>query len=252
MTLVKRYIKESTESERVEFFEKEALRMWKIRDEGKKVNLPINFIALRREGLLKKHIKLIKKYFKISGEEVSNVTYYYLEDNERLEIFLEESSGGFDWKQNFMPFSFKTKIGGDYRRYHLGFFATAITVFKDLQYRGMLTKDKIIDLFGYSHGAGALPSFYSMLLHNSTSTVLDSIKKFEPPRDIYMPNRAVKKECEDHINFIQGIDVVTKVPWWMKSLGCKINIKGRPLPFFKGILRAVFDHDIYWTDPSKS
>lgn len=248
MDEMKRLILNGSEKDRENYFAIEAERMWNVKYMGNKVSIPINFQALKREGILPWHIKRLKKYFTVSGEIRDNVTYYYYQDGEKLEIFLEESEGVFDWKQNLMAFNFKVKIGYDYRRYHLGFFATALTVFKDLVNKELLNKETIVELYGYSHGAGAVPGLYSMIKWNSEAHPLETVKKFEPPRDVFYPNKWIKEECKNHFNFIQGSDIVTKVPWWMKSLGINIKIKGRKLSWMKGLLRSVFDHDIYWTD----
>jgi hypothetical protein len=249
MTDIEKMVKNGSMEHREDFFKSEASKMWDIKHDGVKVNLPINFYALRQEGLKEKHIERIRKYFtNKNGRFVNNVTYYYKTDGFRTSLFLEESDGIHDWKQNLLAKSVKVRIGGIYRRYHLGFLATALTVFRDLEKKERLSESRTYELCGYSHGAGALPSTYALILHRSKATVLQSIKKFAPPRDIYLPCRAVKKECENHFNFIQGNDIVTKVPWWMKSLGIKIKIRGLDLPWYKKIFSYLFNHDIRGTD----
>lgn len=237
-------ILEHMREENKEKFVRNANIMWNIKFRGDKVSLPVNIEALKEFGLLDKKIEKIEKAL-----PSKNVNYYIKKENHLIKIFLEESQDLFDWKQNFMFTTVKVKIGFDYRRYHSGFFLTAVTVFRDLLDKGLLKECDFMEVYSYSHGAGAAPAFASLVYYNSPCLIDGKdVHKFEPPRDIFQPNMNVRKECSRHNNYIQGNDIVTKVPWWMKHLGVTIKIKGQKLRGLKGLIPTVFDHDIYWTD----
>lgn len=222
----------------LEQFKLDATKMWHIGIEGNHYSLKPDLQEISNPVLS----ALLPK---------RNVDYYILKEKGILKIYLEESRmkrGPGDWTQNFMAYQVKTCINGLNRRYHAGFYITAITVFNDLRKKKLLNEDTVVEIFGYSHGAGAAPILGSLIRGRTSSKLLgDGVIGFEQPAFIYRPSKEVKEECKNDIWYKQGIDVVCDVPWWMKHTGIKKSIPGRKLKGVKKVFRNIFDHDIYWT-----
>ncbi len=208
--------------------------MWKIKKGGKSYELPIDFKHLNKLNVSKWKQKLIKNCL-----PSDNVNYSIKDNN----IYVMESHGGDDWQQNFMAFTVKVKIGDEYIKVHAGFYLTAMTVFYHMKKNGLLSNE--LNIFAYSHGAGASPLLALRILDEGY--IIPKVINFESPRCIYKPSKAIKSKCNSFINFKQGIDIVTTVPWWMSHLGHTYKIKGQKLPWYKKPVKAIFDHDIYWT-----
>ena len=216
-------------------FKREAKKMWDIKDNGKTFNLPIDFVHLEKLNIGKFKTRMIKKQL-----PSYNVTYSILGDN----VFVHESHGGDDWQQNFMAYKIKVKICGEYVWVHAGFYLTAMSIFYHMQENGSLSDN--LNFSAYSHGAGAAPLL--ALRINDAGFVIPRIDgNFEPPRCIYRPSKRIKAKCAHFVNYIQGADIVTKVPWWMSHLGRIVKTKGRKYPWYKLLLKPLMDHDIYDT-----
>ena len=213
-------------------FLEDAQKMWDIKRSGKAYCLPIDFNELRKLNARKFKTKMISKLTK-------NEVNYFIKGTE---LFIQESQTKFDWKLNFMAFTVKIKILDEYIRVHAGFYMTAMTVFEHLEKTG---KTNITKIYGYSHGAGASPLLALSL--RDTGRTLAHITNFESPKCIFKPSRHIKLISHRFINYKQGIDAVTTVPWWMTTLGQVRKVKGQKLPWYKQPLKALFDHDIYWT-----
>ena len=215
-------------------FIKNAKIMWSIKKEGKSYELPIDFKHLDKLNVAPWKQKLIKRCL-----PSDNVNYSIKDNN----IYVMESHGGDDWQQNFMAFTVKVKIGDEYIRVHAGFYLTAMTVFYHLKKNNLLRDDLV--LYAYSHGAGASP-LLALKIYDA-GFAMPKVINFESPRCISRPTHTIKSKCIHFVNFKQGVDVVTTVPWWMSHLGHTFKIKGQKLPWYKSLVKAVFDHDIYWT-----
>jgi len=223
-------------------------KMWHIAAMGEKVSLPINIDALKDLGLKNKHIKSVKKLFPENG-----VDYFILEEDGRIKIFLQESSGGFDWRLNFLCGT--VDIGlvniGEVVEMHAGFYITAKTILDDLIERDLIG-DKQIEVTGYSHGAGSGVELCLLLLNEK----IDILYNKEPilpecPKSIKNPSEKIKELCKDFKIYIQGQDIVPRVPPWNSHVGTITKVPGVKLPCWKRVLRFLFDHDIYWTIPPK-
>lgn len=212
-----------------EEFLSDAKKMWDIKNNGKAYCLPIDFDELRKLNIGKIKTSIIKKM-------ASNEVNYFIKDKE---VFIQESQSNFDWKLNFMAYTVKVKILDEYVRVHAGFYMTAMTVLNHLE------NETVNKIYGYSHGAGAAPDLALLIL--DAHRYLPEVVCFEPPRTIFRPSRRIKTITKNFVNYIQGSDVVTKVPWWLSHLGKIIKVKGHKLPWYKKIMKPVFDHDIYWT-----
>jgi len=210
----------------------DARKMWDIKRTGKACCLPIDFDELRKLNAKKFKTKMIKKLTK-------NEVNYFIKGTE---LFIQESQTKFDWKLNFMAFTVKIKIADEYIRVHAGFYMTAMTVLEHLE---KTEKTNITKIYGYSHGAGAAPLLALSLL--DLRNELPLVVNFESPKCIYRPSKHIKRLCYKFINYKQGVDVVTTVPWWLSTLGEVRKVKGQKLPWYKLPFKALFDHDIYWT-----
>jgi hypothetical protein len=206
--------------------------MWTIKEKGQTFNLPIDTLHLKGLNIGRHKTKMIIKQL-----PDDNVTYSVLDNH----VFIHESHGGDDWKQNFMAFTVKVFMLDEYIRIHAGFYLTAMTVFYHMRENGLLSDDLIF--YGYSHGAGAAPALCLRIANEGLNMPrLDG--NFEPPRCILRPSKRIKNKCGHFINYIQGNDVVTKVPWWMSHLGQIRKVKGLSLPWYKKPLKMFFNHDV--------
>jgi hypothetical protein len=220
-------------------FLKQAKNMWAIKDSGLNYELPIDYTQLDKLNVGKFKVLLIKKLL-----PYKNVNYSVLGNR----LFLHESNGISDWIQNFMCFNIKIKTGSEYVKVDAGFYLTAMSIFHNLKENGNLTDN--LSIWAYSHGAGASP-LLALRIYDEGFKLPQIKGNFEPPRCIYKPSKEIKKLCEDFQNFKQGVDIVTTVPWWLSHLGIFTKIKGQKLPWYKAILKPIFDHDIYWTGGKK-
>ena len=215
-------------------FQEHAKKMWHIQKNGVKFSLKPDLQELSNPLL---RMFLNKKA----------VNYYMLKEDNRVKLFIEESDQFQDWKQNFTAYTVKTCMGGVNRKYHAGFYLTAMTVFNHLN-RVINPNDIEFEIYGYSHGAGAATILGSLIRNRSKGYLLDDrVIAFEPPRQAYKPSFGLIRETENDVNYIQGNDIVTKVPWWMQHLGKVRRVDGRDLTGIKRLLNPIFDHDIYWT-----
>lgn len=217
-----------------EIFKKHAKQMWHIQKMGEKYSLKPDLQELSNP-LLK--LLLPRK----------QVNYYILKEDGRIKLFIEESDGLQDWKQNLIAYTVNTCIGGIDRKYHAGFYLTAMTVFNHLNQHSDLV-DEVIEIYGYSHGAGALTVLGSLIRHRTKSELYNNrVIGFEPPRQAVKPSTELVQETINDIYYIQGNDIVCTVPMWMAHLGQTRKVPGRKLTGIKKLLSLVFNHDIYWT-----
>ena len=214
-----------------EDFEPEALKMWET-ERGYPYVLPIDFNQLEKLNIGKIKTAIIKKMF-----PVRNVNYF-IKGNE---IYIQESKNIYDWKQNFMAFLIKVKIADEYVRVHAGFYLTAMTIFYHMKKNNLL--NDFLVFRAYSHGAGAAP-LLALRIFEDSYCIPSVPGNFESPTCIFLPSKRIKHLCRHFCNFIQGDDIVTKVPMWMSHLGYTVKIKGRKLPWYLVPFKSILNHDI--------
>jgi hypothetical protein len=228
----------------LDLFIRDAGKMWKIGIPKNKVSLPVDFSQLKQLGINRVKARIIKMLL-----PSRNVDYFINKANGITQLYLQESNKQYDWRMNAMAFTVKVKMGGEYRRYHAGFYLTALTIFNDLNRKGLLN-EQILEVFAYSLGAASLMPFAAMIRNKSTSTLYNNrVIGFESPRCIRRPSADSKAEAQNDIWYKQGNDMVCNVPWWMSHLGQKRQIKGLKLPVYLLHLSPLLNHNIYWTIP---
>jgi hypothetical protein len=213
----------------------QAKRMWQTKNNGETFNIPIDFNHLEKLNIGRFKTMMIKKML-----PDNNVNYSVLGDN----VFIHESHGGDDWQQNFMAFTVKVKLLGEYVKVHAGFYLTAMSIFYHMKENGLLNNNLNFD--AYSHGAGAAP-LLALRIADFGCTIPRIEGNQEPPRCIFRPSKRIKSKCIHFVNYIQGSDIVCKVPWWMSHLGRIVKVPGEKTSWYKILLKPFNDHNIYKT-----
>lgn len=141
-----------------------------------------------------------------------HVDYFYKSDGRKLFIYLEGSNQKQDWLTNFNILTKKVTLNGVKRYYHRGFHYTANMVWDKL--KETIMEHEICLIYGYSLGGGAA-QILADYVKNCTDTRIEKIITFGAPRNrIYSKNKTLLKERKNHFRYIQGIDLVTLIPFF--------------------------------------
>ncbi len=177
-------------------------------------------IEARRDFTEGQRIKRIGKH-EVAGHRAD---FYWIEENNTIKMYVEESRQRKDWKDNFDFILKRCPYMGAH--YHRGFYINAVIILNKMAKK--IANVGAVEIYSYSQGAAS-----AQILSDIIQKDGGFIKKFVTfgcPNNVWR-NKNVKGIRENHLHYRQGWDFVFFGIFWLKKYGSVKKLKGRGNPF---------------------
>lgn len=154
--------------------------------------------------------------------------FWWLIEDDVLKIYIEESDGKWDWKDNFKFKVKKCDITG--AKYHGGFYDDSEAILENME--PLLNEDNFqcIEIIAYSKGAASSGRVSDVLRTLGYKVRVKPRRTFGCPNDV-KKNKKIKELRRYDVHYVQGLDIVFYGIFWLKKYGKTVKIKGRGNPF---------------------